>query len=53
MAFDTLMVFARAYPDVVSAEMDYDLVKELHTTEGLLDAYDAAVIRRRAGTPTG
>jgi uncharacterized membrane protein len=47
MALDTFMVFAGVYPDLESAEADYDLVKELHTTEGLMDAYDAAVIHRR------
>lgn len=47
MAFDTFMVFAGVYPDLASAEADYDLVKELHTKEGLLDAYDTAVIHRR------
>jgi len=47
MAFDTLVVFAGVYPDLASAEGDYDLVKELHTREGLMDAYDAAVIHRR------
>ncbi|WP_221934828.1 DUF1269 domain-containing protein [Georgenia yuyongxinii] len=47
MAFDTLIVFAGVYPDVESAETDYDLVKELHTKERLMDAYDAAVIHRR------
>jgi uncharacterized membrane protein len=47
MAFDTLMVFAGVYPDLASAETDYDLVKELHSKEGLMDAYDAAVIHRR------
>ena len=47
MAFDTLMVIAGVYPDLKSAEDDYDLVKELHNKEGLMDAYDAAVIHRR------
>lgn len=47
MAFDTLIVLAGVYPDLPSAETDYDLVKELHTKEGLMDAYDAAVIHRR------
>ena len=47
MALDTFVVFAGVYPDVESAEADYDLVKELHTREGLMDAYDAAVIHRR------
>jgi uncharacterized membrane protein len=35
------------YSDVDAAEADYDLVKDLHTKEGLIDAYDAAVIQRR------
>ena len=47
MAFDTFIVLAGVYPSVASAEADYDLVKELHTKEGLMDAYDAAVIHRR------
>jgi uncharacterized membrane protein len=47
MAFDTFMVFAGVYPDLASAEADYDLVKELHSEEGLMDAYDAAVVHRR------
>lgn len=47
MAFDTFIVFAGAYPDLASAEADYELVKELHADEGLMDAYDAAVIHRR------
>jgi len=47
MAFDTLIAFAGVYPDLESAEKDYDLVKELHSKEGLMDAFDAAVIHRR------
>src|SRR5688500_3439568 len=47
MAFDTFTVLVGVYPDLESAEADYDLVKELHTKEGLMDAYDAAVIHRR------
>jgi uncharacterized membrane protein len=47
MAFDTLMVFVGVYPDLASAEADYDLVKELHNKQGLMDEYDAAVIHRR------
>jgi uncharacterized membrane protein len=47
MAFDTFMVFVGVYPDLESAEADYDLVKELHAEEGLMDAYDAAVVHRR------
>jgi uncharacterized membrane protein len=48
MAFDTFMVYVGVYPDVDSAEADYDLVKDLHRKVGLIDAYDAAVIHRRA-----
>jgi uncharacterized membrane protein len=47
MAFDTFMVLAGVYPDLASAEADYERVKELHVREGLMDAYDAAVIHRR------
>jgi uncharacterized membrane protein len=47
MPFDTLIALAGVYPDLESAEDDYDLVKELHRKEGLMDAYDAAVIHRR------
>jgi uncharacterized membrane protein len=35
------------YGDVADADADYDLVKDLHTKAGLIDAYDAAVIVRR------
>jgi uncharacterized membrane protein len=48
MAFDTFMVYVGVYPDVDSAEADYDLIKNLHREAGLIDAYDAAVIQRRA-----
>ena len=47
MAFDTFTVFVGVYPDLESAEADYDLVKQLHVTAGLMDAYDAAVVHRR------
>lgn len=47
MAFDTFIVLAGVYSDVGAAEADYDVVKELHAKEGLMDAYDAAVIHRR------
>ena len=48
MAFDTFMVYVGVYPDVDSAGADYELVKDLHYQAGLIDAYDAAVIQRRA-----
>jgi uncharacterized membrane protein len=47
MAFDTFHVIVGVYGDLESAAADYDLVRELHTNEGLMDAYDAAVIHRR------
>ena len=47
MAFDTFTVLVGVYPDLQSAEADYDLVKELHAKAGLMDAYDAAVVHRR------
>jgi uncharacterized membrane protein len=48
MAVDTFMAYVGAYPSVADAEADYDVVKDLHTKAGLIDAYDAAVIERRA-----
>src|SRR5271154_1737674 len=48
MAFDTFLVYVGVYADVADAEADYQFVKELHTEADLIDAYDAAVIERRA-----
>ena len=48
MAVDTFMAYVGVYADVAHAEADYELVKDLHTQVGLIDAYDAAVIARRA-----
>jgi uncharacterized membrane protein len=48
MAVDTFIAYVGVYPDVDAAEEDYRLVKELHVEAGLIDAYDAAVIERRA-----
>jgi uncharacterized membrane protein len=47
MPIDTLMVYVGVYDDVADAQSDYQLVKDLHTEAGLIDAYDAAVIERR------
>jgi uncharacterized membrane protein len=52
MAIDTLMVYVGIYDRVEDAEADYQLVKDLHTEEDLIDAYDAAVIERREGGKT-
>ncbi len=47
MAADTFVVFVGVYASDEDAEADYPLVKDLHVEEGLLDAYDAAVISKR------
>ena len=47
MAVDTFMAYVGVYPSVADAEADYELIKDLHTEAGLIDAYDAAVIERR------
>src|SRR5215211_7890787 len=47
MAVDTFMAYVGVYSDVAHAEADYELVKDLHTQAGLIDAYDAAVVARR------
>ncbi len=48
MPVDTFMAYVGVYPDVAGAVADYELVKDLHTEAGLIDAYDAAVIERRS-----
>ena len=52
MAIDTLMAYVGVYDNVADAEADYQLVKDLHTEAGLIDAYDAAVVERREGGKT-
>src|SRR3954471_2427440 len=52
MAIDTLLAYVGVYDRVGDAEADYELVKDLHTDAGLIDAYDAAVIERRDGGKT-
>ena len=47
MAVDTFMAYVGVYAVVAAAEADYQLVKDLHTEAGLIDAYDAAVVERR------
>ena len=46
MAIDTLLVVVGVYGSVEDAKADYELVGDLHTEAGLIDAYDAAVIER-------
>jgi uncharacterized membrane protein len=48
MAVDTFLAYVGVYDNVADADADYAAVKELHTKENLIDAYDAAVIERRA-----
>jgi uncharacterized membrane protein len=48
MAIDTYFVFVGTYADVKDATADYEAIKDLHTEAGLIDAYDAALVERRA-----
>jgi uncharacterized membrane protein len=48
MAIDTYFVFVGTYADVDDATADYEAIKDLHTEAGLIDAYDAALVERRA-----
>jgi uncharacterized membrane protein len=48
MAFDTFFAYCGVYANAEDALADYDAVHDLHTKEGLIDAYDAAVIERKA-----
>jgi uncharacterized membrane protein len=47
MPIDTLIAYIGIYADVDDALTDYDAIKDLHTEEGLIDAFDAAVIERK------
>src|SRR6516165_1491181 len=48
MAVDTFLVYVGVYDNPADADADYAAVKDLHTKAGLIDAYDAAVVERRA-----
>src|SRR5215510_11835050 len=48
MAVDTFLAFVGVYDNAADADADYEAVKDLHTKAGLIDAYDAAVVVRRA-----
>ena len=48
MAVDTFLVYVGVYDNPADADTDYQAVKDLHTKAGLIDAYDAAVVERRA-----
>jgi uncharacterized membrane protein len=47
MAVDTFIAYVGVYDRAADAEADYQFIKDLHTKEGLIDAYDAAVIEHR------
>jgi len=47
MAVDTFIAFVGVYDSAADADADYQFVKDLHTKEGLIDAYDAAVVEHR------
>jgi hypothetical protein len=44
MAVDAFVAYGGVYSDLAHAEADYELVKDLHTQAGLLDAYDAGLV---------
>ena len=48
MAIDTFLVYAGVYDDPDDAAADYEAIKDLHTEANLIDAYDAAIVVRRA-----
>jgi uncharacterized membrane protein len=48
MPVDTFLVYVGVYSHRADAEADYEFVKDLHTEANVIDAYDAAVIERRA-----
>jgi uncharacterized membrane protein len=48
VAVDTFVAYAAVYDRVDDALADYEAVKDLHTEAQLIDAYDAAVMERRA-----
>ncbi len=45
--YDTFMFYAGTYPDVESAEADYQAVKDLYYDLGLIDTFDAAVVGKK------
>ena len=44
----TFVAYVGIYDNAAAADADYEAVKDLHTKAGVIDAYDAAVIERRA-----
>ena len=48
MPVDTFFAYSGVYSNVEDALADYDAVHALHTEAALIDAYDAAVVERKA-----
>ena len=48
MPVDTFFAYLGVYQDLEDAKADYEAVKALHVELGLIDAYDAAIVERRA-----
>jgi len=48
VAIDTFLAYSGVYANVEDALADYEAVHDLHTKAGLIDAYDAAVVERKA-----
>ena len=48
MPVDTFFAYLGVYQDLEDAKADYEAVKDLHVELGLIDAYDAAIVERRA-----
>jgi uncharacterized membrane protein len=48
MPIDTFFAYSGVYANVEDALADYDAVHALHTKLGLIDAYDAAVVEKKA-----
>jgi uncharacterized membrane protein len=47
MPIDTFIAYVGVYANVDDALVDYQAVKDLHSKVGLIEAYDAAVIRKK------
>jgi uncharacterized membrane protein len=48
MAIDTFIAYVGVYPSAAEAEDDYASIKKMFADEHMVDAYDAAVVERRA-----
>ena len=45
--YDTYMFYAGTYPDVETAEQDYQAVKDLYHETNIIDTFDAAVVGKK------